>query len=61
MQNSNATVEGSIWNNKKTFRSERSSLSDESLMRLRRLKEYPRKCTWAENINTLDNGKIKEM
>ena len=61
LQYSNANVERKISDNKNTFRLEISSLSDERLMRLRRIKGHTRKCAGVENVNTLDKGIIKEM
>ena len=61
LQNSNANVERSHSVNNNTFRLERSSLSNESLMGLRQRKEHARKWTGAEDVDTLDKGIIKEM
>ena len=47
LQNSSASVERSISDNKNTLRFERKSLLDKSLMELRRIKEHARKRTEA--------------
>ena len=61
LQNSNASVERSLSDNKNTLRPERNNLSDERLMGLRQIKEHARKCTGAEHVITVDKGIIKEM
>ena len=59
LQNSNGSVERTPSDNKNTLRPKGSSLSDESLMSLRRMKEHTCKCTGAENVNNLDKGILK--
>ena len=59
MQNSNGSVERTPLDNKNALRPKGSSLSDESLMSLRRMKEHTCKCTGAENVNNLDKGILK--
>ena len=54
-------MERSISDNKNNLITERSSLLDESLMGLSRIKEQAHKRTRAENVSTLIKGIIKEM
>ena len=54
-------MERSHSENNNTLRLERSSLSNESLMGLRQIKEHARKWTGAEDVDTIDKGIIKEM
>ena len=54
-------MERSISDNKNNLITERSSLLDESLMGLSRIKEQAHKHTRAENVSTLIEGIIKEM
>ena len=56
-----SNVERSHSENNNTLRLERSSLSNESLMGLRQIKEHARKWTGAEDVDTIDKGIIKEM
>ena len=51
-QNSYASKERSLSDNKSTPRPERNNLLDESLMGLRRMKEHARKCARAKHVNT---------
>ena len=61
LQNSNANVKRSHSDNNNTLRLERSSFSNESLMGLRQIKDYARKRTGAEDVDTIDKGITKEM
>ena len=60
LQNSSVSVERSVSDNKNTLTPERSSLLDETLMGLSRIKEQSHKRTRAENASTLIKGIIKE-
>ena len=61
MQNSSASVERSISDNKNTLRPERISLLDESLMGLRQIKEQAHKRAGAKNVSNLNTEIITEM
>ena len=61
LQNPSGSVERTPSDNKNTLRPKGSSLSDESLMSLRRMKEHTCKCTGAENVNNLDKGILKKI
>ena len=56
LHNGNASVERSLSDNKNTLTSERTKLSDEALMGLRKAKEHARSCGGAHNVNTLSKG-----
>ena len=58
IQNSNAGVERSLSDNKNTVTPERTHLSDDTIMGLRRLKEPARHLKGVHNINTLSYQKI---
>ena len=61
LQNCNANVERSHSDNNNTLRLERSSFLNKILMGLRQIKEYARKRTRAEDVDTIDKGTIKEI
>lgn len=54
LQNSNASVERSLSKNRNTLTPERNNLPDETVMELRLMKEHGRKCSGAENTNTIE-------
>ena len=59
IQNSNAGVERSLSDNKNIVTPERTHLSDDTVMGLRRLKEHARHLKGAHNINTLSKNLLK--
>ena len=61
LQNSSASVERSISDNKNTLRPERISLLDESLMGLRQIKEQAHKRAGAKNGSNLNTEIMTEM
>ena len=54
LQNSNAGDERSLSKNRNTLKPERNNLPDETVMELRLMKEHARKCSGAENTNTIE-------
>ena len=52
LQNSYASKERSLSDNKSTPRPERNNLLGESLMRLIRMKDHARRCARAKHVNT---------
>ena len=59
LQNSNASVERSLSDNKNILRPERYNLSDECLMGLRKMKEHALKCTGAEHVKGAETTCLK--
>lgn len=61
IQNGNADVERSLSDNKNTLTYERTKLSDDTLIGLRRMKDHARSCEGAQNVDTNDKEIVKSV